>query len=75
MSESRTLKPASGASMRTLVLATLLGLSMPVLAGSVSYTYDQLGRVKTATYSNGVVITYTYDAAGNRVSQVTTGVP
>lgn len=75
MSENRTLKPMLRASMSTLALTILLGLSMPVLAGSVSYTYDQLGRVKTVTYSNGVVITYTYDAAGNRVSQVTTGVP
>ncbi|WP_238947603.1 RHS repeat domain-containing protein [Caldimonas brevitalea] len=39
----------------------------------MTYTYDTLGRVKTVTYSNGVVITYTYDAAGNRTSVVTAG--
>jgi YD repeat-containing protein len=33
---------------------------------SVSYTYDALGRVLTATYPNGSVVTYTYDNAGNR---------
>ena len=45
----------------------------PVLAASVAYQYDALGRIKTATYDNGVVITYYYDAAGNRTSQVVTG--
>ncbi|MDF0678248.1 MAG: RHS repeat protein [Nitrosomonas sp.] len=67
--------PATGVAFRFLTVATLLGLSVSVFAGSVSYTYDALGRVKTTTYSNGVIITYTYDAAGNRVSQITTGVP
>lgn len=42
-------------------------------AGSVTYEYDNLGRVTKATYSNGVVITYTYDAAGNRTQHVVTG--
>lgn len=46
----------------------------PSKTGSVTYTYDSLGRLWTVTYSNGVVITYSYDAAGNRKSTVTTGV-
>lgn len=41
---------------------------------TVSYTYDGLGRVETVTYGGGVVITYTYDAAGNR-TQVVQGAP
>lgn len=45
------------------------------LAGSVANTYDSLGRLVTVTYSNGVVINYVYDAAGNRTSQVVTGAP
>ena len=36
---------------------------------SVAYTYDVLGRVATAVYSNGVCITYSHDASGNRTSQ------
>lgn len=40
-------------------------------AGTVNYTYDALGRVKTVQYDN-VTVTYTYDAAGNRTSVVTT---
>lgn len=59
-----------------LVLGSLaILLSAPALAGSVTYTYDVLGRLATATYSTGVVITYSYDATGNRTSVVTTGVP
>lgn len=54
------------------LFATLAGSAM---AGSVSYVYDSLGRLTKATYSNGVVIAYAYDAAGNRSSTVVTGAP
>jgi|CXWL01.1.fsa_nt_gi YD repeat-containing protein len=50
-------------------------LSAPVWAGSVVYTYDTLGRITQATYSTGVIITYVYDAAGNRTSHVISGAP
>lgn len=42
-------------------------------AGSASYTYDSLGRLTRAEHTNGAVITYVYDAAGNRSSTATTG--
>lgn len=42
-------------------------------AGSVSYKYDSLGRLIQVAYSSGVVINYTYDAAGNRVTEIKTG--
>jgi YD repeat-containing protein len=54
-------------------LATLL--SAPAFAGTATYTYDVQGRLTAVTYSTGVVITYSYDATGNRTSVVTTGVP
>jgi YD repeat-containing protein len=38
--------------------------------GSVTYTYDALGRIASASYDTGVFIFYTYDANGNRLSQV-----
>ena len=38
--------------------------------GSVTYTYDALGRVSTVSYDTGVIVIYTYDANGNRLSQV-----
>lgn len=40
--------------------------------GSVSYTYDPLGRLNTASYDTGVCIAYTYDANGNRLTQTVT---
>ncbi len=39
---------------------------------SAAYTYDSHGRIATVTYANGTVTTYTYDAAGNRLSVATT---
>ena len=44
-------------------------------AGSVSFTYDALGRLASTVYSNGsstTTITYSYDPGGNRTSVVTT---
>lgn len=38
--------------------------------GSVTYTYDALGRVQTVSYDTGIIIIYTYDANGNRTQQV-----
>ena len=53
----------------------LAGLMGPAWAGSVTYTYDTLGRITQAAYSTGVVIAYVYDAAGNRSSYVISGAP
>ena len=39
-------------------------------SGSVTYTYDALGRVVSATYATGQTITYAYDDAGNRTQMV-----
>lgn len=46
---------------------------LPVLPSSASttYVYDNLGRVWTVTYDNGLQIVYSYDTAGNRTSVVT----
>ncbi|PTR05346.1 YD repeat-containing protein [Nitrosospira sp. Nsp5] len=62
---------------RGLVFLGLVATAMsgPALAASVVYTYDALGRLSKATYSTGAIITYAYDAAGNRTSAVTTGAP
>lgn len=62
--------------MKRLILGAVLTLLSGVIqAGSVAYTYDTLGRLSTATYGNGVVITYVYDATGNRTSYTVTGAP
>ncbi|WP_398467565.1 RHS repeat domain-containing protein [Tardiphaga sp.] len=50
----------------------LLLVSTDVSANaSISYTYDQRGRLASVTYVNGTTITYSYDNAGNRTSRVT----
>ena len=59
--------------LSSLCLLLSFVLMSAIHAGSVAYTYDYLGRVTKATYSNGKVISYSYDTAGNRTSVVTTG--
>jgi chitodextrinase len=59
-----TLLAAHTGRLSTILLSFLLVAS--VSASSVTYTYDELGRLKSATYDNGSGTTYTLDAAGNR---------
>lgn len=62
--------------VRKLLVATAASLTAAAaFGGAATYTYDSLGRVTKISYSNGVVIVYTYDAAGNRSSVVVTGAP
>lgn len=42
-----------------------------VWAGTATYTYDELGRLKAITYSNGSTTAFSLDAAGNRTNVVT----
>lgn len=53
-----------------LALVVLFGLVLPCFAETVTYQYDDLYRLIKATYSDGTVIEYTYDAAGNRLSTI-----
>jgi hypothetical protein len=51
----------------------LLGILIPgATDAAVSYTYDQLGRVTSALYDNGLCIAYAYDPSGNRTAQTNT---
>lgn len=58
-----------------LSLAFLIALSPAIQAASHTavFTYDNLGRLATATYDSTVFVTYSYDANGNRLTQTTTG--
>lgn len=56
-----------GALAATALLA-LAGIA-DLQAGTIGYTYDTAGRLIRATYANGTVIEYVYDAAGNPVSR------
>lgn len=55
-----------------IVFATLSTAQAAPL--SATYAYDGRGRLASVTYSDGKTVTYTYDAAGNRVKE-TVSVP
>ncbi len=57
-------------SLVLVLVVVLAGLVLPCFAESVNYEYDNLYRLIKATYSDGTVIEYTYDAAGNRHSVI-----
>lgn len=54
------------------VFLMLLAATGPIIAGSVSYEYDALGRLERIVYDDGTVIEFVYDAAGNRTSRIVT---
>ncbi len=51
------------------MFATLQALAQ----GAVKYEYDGMNRLIQVTYGNGVVVSYTYDALGNRLTKKTRG--
>lgn len=59
-------------SWRLGILVSTLAACLATPALSDVFTYDLLGRVKTHQTSDGRLTTYSYDAAGNRTSVVTT---
>jgi len=46
-----------------------LFFSISAFSETVQYTYDNLDRITKAEYSDGTVVEYTYDAAGNRMNE------
>ena len=58
----------------TLFLCSALSGLAQAASGSVTYQYDELGRLKSTTYNDNTATTYTLDAAGNR-KQVATALP
>lgn len=64
---------SSGALRQLAVAGAVALVSAAAFAATASYTYDNLGRLTKIVYSSGVVITYSYDAAGNRTTYVVTG--
>lgn len=60
----------------TVLLLGAATSSLGQTAGSVTYEYDDAGRLKGGTFSDGPVVQYQYDPAGNRTTMTTTvGVP
>jgi YD repeat-containing protein len=63
----------------SLLCAAIIGcvvLRADAVAEEVDYTYDDAGRLISASYNNGeTVITYSYDPAGNMLSKVVSSDP
>lgn len=54
-------------------MCLLASIAVPDAFGAtISYSYDQLGRLTAVLYDNATCTAYTYDAVGNRTSQTTT---
>jgi YD repeat-containing protein len=62
---------------RILFIITLLVSARAAGAETITYSYDEQGRLTQAAHSGGVnngqVATYSYDSADNRVSVTVTG--
>ena len=59
-----------------IAILFLVSISIPALAGTVEYTYDELNRIKTVIYEDGTTIVYDYDDVGNRtIRQVYSDTP
>lgn len=52
------------------VVAVVCALLSASYVAAQTYTYDDLGRLKTVTPPAGMVTTYSYDSADNRVSKI-----
>lgn len=69
---AKNIKSIKPAKMKKILIITFILIAIKTQAQTVTYTYDNLYRLKTVTYHNGATITYNYDANGNRFSEVTT---
>ena len=55
-----------------LLLVFLVIWARPIAADgtTITYTYDDAGRLVRAAYSDGMVISYAYDASGNLLTRL-----
>lgn len=58
-------------SLSVILLVTMISSSVS-FAETITYTYDDLNRLTSTDYGNGTSTSYTYDAAGNRLTMTTT---
>lgn len=55
------------------IIYTLALIFAPLQTFAQTYTYDSNNRLTSVVYNNGVTVTYSYDALGNRTSKRVTG--
>lgn len=55
-----------------IIVVCFLFIGAKSHAATITYTYDSLNRLTSVDYGNGAAMTYTYDAAGNRLTLVST---
>jgi YD repeat-containing protein len=67
--KNESVKRRSACSALFVTMVCTLFLVAPALAGSITYTYDDAGRLLTADYGNDSTIEYTYDNAGNLLAR------
>jgi YD repeat-containing protein len=58
--------------IRSIFLCVTLCIAGALSADTVSYQYDDAGRLTSVTYPNGASISYTYDPAGNLTARTVT---
>ena len=76
MITKRIRKVLTGFTVLNFALFLFLILTMaPVFAGTITYTYDDAGRLTKVDYGDGKTIEYTYDNAGNLLQRVVTETP
>jgi YD repeat-containing protein len=54
--------------IHVVIVLGLLIFAAPGFANTIVYQYDALDRLVRAEYSDGTVIEYAYDEAGNRLT-------
>ena len=59
--------------MKKLLTIMILAWVVGAAAQTTRYSYDNLNRLTRVTYANGTIVSYNYDANGNRISEIITG--
>ena len=55
----------------TAATVSTLGMQEDTIEQTITYSYDDLNRLTRASYDDGSYYDYTYDAAGNRLTETT----